>query len=490
MALAALLFTLFPGIDLTVSGWFFTPGIPLGFTLAHTAGFMHLKRAVPWVITLTVLATVLLAARRAAGRGRGPSLRAALFVLLSIAVAPGLVANVMLKDNWGRARPNQLALFNGSAGARFTTPLVPTDQCDSNCSFVAGDGAAGFSLLAPALVAPAPVRPLAIAGAVAVGVLFGANRIAMGGHFLSDVVFSGLITWGVIWLLYRLIMVPGGWDRMRAWIAEAAAWATAPRHRLGRRLTGAAAMLLALVALVDEPVARWAHGFDPGVTRLFGRISQLGLGTGWLIGFALVGAACWLIGRIMDGVPGAARPWRSLMLAAWFGLAATAAAGLANDTLKLLVGRTRPKLFFEHGPTGLMPGNLGAEFQSFPSGHSAMAFAVATVLWTLWPRHVAAYYLVALLVAAARVLGGAHWPSDAVAGAALGVAVALGVRRFWCACGADPAEAVAGRAVWIGLPARVMAALAAARSCVGPGRWLGFRSYDSSRVRNGRLPAE
>lgn len=74
-----------------------------------------------------------------------------------------------------------------------------------------------------------------------------------------------------------------------------------------------------------------------------------------------------------------------------------------------------------------------------PSGHSASAFAGAVVLAFLVPR--AAPYLIALasVMAFSRIYVGVHWPSDVVAGAALGTAVALAailaVRRWSAALG-------------------------------------------------------
>jgi membrane-associated phospholipid phosphatase len=114
-----------------------------------------------------------------------------------------------------------------------------------------------------------------------------------------------------------------------------------------------------------------------------------------------------------------------------------------NTPLKWLVGRTRPfKLFdadgiaraapFELEPfrNGL-PGALHLGNLSFPSGHAACAFAAAMALSILLPRWRRAFYAVAVLVAAERVLENGHWLSDVVAGAALGVGGVVVVRRLW-----------------------------------------------------------
>ena len=74
---------------------------------------------------------------------------------------------------------------------RFTPPLVVSDQCARNCSFVAGDPAFGFYFTAWALALPAQawLWPFAFA----LGLLLGLARIGMGAHFLSDVIYSGVL---------------------------------------------------------------------------------------------------------------------------------------------------------------------------------------------------------------------------------------------------------------------------------------------------------
>ncbi len=67
--------------------------------------------------------------------------------------------------------------------------------------------------------------------------------------------------------------------------------------------------------------------------------------------------------------------------------------------------------------------DLSGRFNSLPSGHTTISFAVALVLAKRYPggRHI--FYLAAVLVGASRVWLGSHYPSDVMAGALLGVAV-------------------------------------------------------------------
>lgn len=119
------------------------------------------------------------------------------FLLAILIIGAGLIANIGLKDNWGRARPSQTTQFGGTA--EFTPWFKPTNQCDNNCSFVAGDGAFGF--IFPALAFVYRRRRLCFWSGIAIGIIMGGNRIIMGAHFFSDVVFSSLTMLGTMALL-------------------------------------------------------------------------------------------------------------------------------------------------------------------------------------------------------------------------------------------------------------------------------------------------
>ncbi|MEC9367745.1 MAG: phosphatase PAP2 family protein [Pseudomonadota bacterium] len=113
-----------------------------------------------------------------------------IFLASCLALGPGIAANVVLKDNWGRARPFHVEELGGTR--QFTPPLLRSDQCQDNCSFVSGEASSIYMLFfALALLFPASSGRLFGSGVV-LGTAAGLVRMAQGGHFLSDVIFAGV----------------------------------------------------------------------------------------------------------------------------------------------------------------------------------------------------------------------------------------------------------------------------------------------------------
>ena len=108
-----------------------------------------------------------------------------------------------------------------------------------------------------------------------------------------------------------------------------------------------------------------------------------------------------------------------------FVFATVALSGLLAQLVKHVVGRARPKLVDTTGAFHVDLFSIKASLASFPSGHTASAFGLALALGMMERRFAAVLLLLAVGVAAARVALGAHYPSDVVAGAALGAGVTL-----------------------------------------------------------------
>jgi lipid A 4'-phosphatase len=129
--------------------------------------------------------------------------RAVLFLIITLALGPGIITNLILKDHWGRSRPIDVQQFGGTD--KFVPWWDPRGECPNNCSFVAGEPSGAFWTMAPAALAPLEVQPLAFGAALLFGAAVGVLRIGGGGHFFSDVVFAGVFVYLEIWLIYGLI---------------------------------------------------------------------------------------------------------------------------------------------------------------------------------------------------------------------------------------------------------------------------------------------
>jgi lipid A 4'-phosphatase len=167
---------------------------------ARHNGWCHENGALwtPRWLAMAICGAVLIVAVHAAIRSwrlrhsvTAPRWKAAAFLIVTFILGPGLLANVALKDNWGRARPREVVELGGTHA--FTPPLIPSGACDSNCSFVSGEASGVFALaFAGALLLPHASTAILAIG-VCGGLLTGLIRMSTGGHFLSDVLFAGVL---------------------------------------------------------------------------------------------------------------------------------------------------------------------------------------------------------------------------------------------------------------------------------------------------------
>ena len=216
-----------------------------------------------------------------------------------------------------------------------------------------------------------------------------------------------------------------------AGLGGAAGWTNYPWVAAGLLLVAAAVALS-----FDTTVSRWCLsccGSD--LRRIFQTFEPFGHG----VGIVCIALAIHQLDR--------ARRWALLRL-----VAVPALAGIAADLVKLLViDRIRPRHWNLQGTVwdtfgGWLPLNFASSHQSFPSGHTATAVAFALVLSWLYPRGRVYFCVLASLVALQRVISGAHYCSDVLAGAAVGLALgALLTHRNGLTAGLDRLEAKWGR---------------------------------------------
>lgn len=192
-----------------------------------------------------------------------------------------------------------------------------------------------------------------------------------------------------------------------------------PRERT--RVHAVRSLLVALIALAITTLSALPRDVTPMEERLFDAVNGLPDAIEWPLWTVMqLGAALSIPVIALLAVVG----WRRLRPGIDLLVAGTLA-WLCARVMKDLLERGRPAAFFDDVD---LRGELGRGSHTglgFPSGHVAVAFALAIVAFPyLSFRWRALTVLLAAIVALSRLYFGAHFPLDALGGAALGVAIA------------------------------------------------------------------
>ncbi len=105
--------------------------------------------------------------------------------------------------------------------------------------------------------------------------------------------------------------------------------------------------------------------------------------------------------------------------------------GLLANLLKRLIGRGRPDEFDNVGAFSFQNIVNDWNFQSFPSGHTTTAIALAFVVGFLWPRLFPLFLVIGAIVGISRVPVGMHYPSDVFGGVIVGMLGAYLIRNLF-----------------------------------------------------------
>lgn len=208
-ALIHLVFAVWPTLDIAVSKAFVQPDG--SFWLANSVFAEELRMPI-WLASVGVacVAAVMLCISLLRGQKTETGWRLWAFVTSTYVLGPGLLVNVLLKQNWGRARPVTVEAFGGTK--LFTPPFEIAGQCVDNCSFVSGEAASAAVMVIVLAVCfgreiAKPWRGVVYVGLGAVFIIAAGMRVASGRHFLSDVVFAGLFMLIIARLMYRAFKV-------------------------------------------------------------------------------------------------------------------------------------------------------------------------------------------------------------------------------------------------------------------------------------------
>lgn len=198
-----------------------------------------------------VAAAALVALVLGAGGGRlAPWSKAAAYLVVCMAIGPGILVNLTLKDHWGRPRPGESREFGGAYPAE---TVWVADPASPGKSFPCGHCTMGFYFFAPALLLWRLGRRRQAAwvfgGAMTLGLLLGTARILQGGHFASDVLWGG----GICWLVSVAAFYGMGLDESLRWQGSLPPWLKrGPVQMAGGGLGG----LLLVAILVASPYER------------------------------------------------------------------------------------------------------------------------------------------------------------------------------------------------------------------------------------------
>ena len=177
-----------------------------------------------------------------------------------------------------------------------------------------------------------------------------------------------------------------------------------------------AAMAIAASFYFDDAVRTWVLNHPHRAAKHFMRtVSRFG---DWpehvLAGLLLIAIAYWR----------GSKRWVRIGLTM---LLACALAGIAARGVKIASGRARPSVRHEQGWNGP---RLSSKYNAFPSGHTAATTAFfGTLLFASW--RIGIFFLpVPLLIAASRIYVAAHYFSDVVCAAVLGIFCAWIISRW------------------------------------------------------------
>jgi undecaprenyl-diphosphatase len=185
----------------------------------------------------------------------------------------------------------------------------------------------------------------------------------------------------------------------------------ARRRKIGVLFVTFVLAAVALALWADAAFASWINSHtSASLKRTAIVISRIG---DWPahVAVGVIGLAIAFLARRRD--------WMRIFLAM---LIACALAGVAARVIKIATGRARPLIQTERAWNGP---RFSAAYNAFPSGHTASSTAFFAALFFARRRIGAPFLLIPIIIAAARILAGAHFLSDVIFAAALGIACAV-----------------------------------------------------------------
>ena len=212
-----------------------------------------------------------------------------------------------------------------------------------------------------------------------------------------------------------------------------------PDNRMKWKLLGVATVVAALaiglgIAWFDKPVFLFLRSLDCRFFRFLGDVFDDKV---WFCVFAAIVGVIYIKKTLETGIK-YKNAKNHFSLAAVFRdfwqktsckkscliFCSILSAGVVALVLKTLIGRVRPIFYEALELTGFYPPSIDWVFNSMPSGHTAVSFATLVMIGMLAPRIKVLTWTLAVLIGVSRVAVGAHWPTDVIFGAFIGMVVA------------------------------------------------------------------
>jgi membrane-associated PAP2 superfamily phosphatase len=194
-----------PWLDLSIERFFFSMGQGR-FLQTPLLEFMYVWGLVPGQLLMVLSLMALIASYLF--KSLKSWKRASLVLVLTSGIGAGVICHALLKDHWGRPRPKQVIEFGGEQQFRpfwsphFSNPITSK-------SFPCGHCTMGFYFFAVTFLGRRYKNSFifwsGLGLALLLGIGLGLTRMAQGGHFFSDVLFSAYILYICSWGFDELI---------------------------------------------------------------------------------------------------------------------------------------------------------------------------------------------------------------------------------------------------------------------------------------------
>ncbi len=151
--------------------------------------------------------------------------------------------------------------------------------------------------------------------------------------------------------------------------------------------------------------------------RFLDSTTHLAKASHWLVAAVLI----YAIAAIVIHERGPAPQWQLAEQCALAFVASLAAGSVILHGIKLFFGRRRPRDDIEMGLYGFMPFSFDLDYNSFPSGHALTIMCVAVIASAVWPQLAPIWFALAAWLGLTRALLTAHYLSDVLVGAGIGL---------------------------------------------------------------------